>query len=86
MRTIQDLIDGDYDLAVYCEARNCTHGRRVDLKELAAKLGPNHGAMHDDLAGKFRCEKCGGKKTSIRITPYASRAQLPEGAWSGRKP
>jgi len=83
--TIQEFIDGDYDLWVYCEGRMCTHGRRVDLKMLRDRLGPDHGVMHWDLANKFRCEKCGGKKASIRITPYASRPAAILTAWTGKE-
>lgn len=84
--TIQQCIDGDYDLWVWCDGRMCTHGGRVDLKALAKRLGPDHGAMHWDLVDKFKCTKCGGKKVTIRVTPFASREQGIEGAWTGRKP
>lgn len=83
--TIQQCIDGDYSISVYCDARNCTHGQRLDLKELAKKLGPDHGAMHWDLHDKFKCTKCGSKKVTIRIVPFASKPQGIETAWSGRR-
>ena len=47
--SIQECIDDDYDISVYCDAQNCTHGQRLDLKKLATMLGPDH-----DLADKFK--------------------------------
>ena len=83
--SIQECIDDDYDISVYCDARNCTHGQRLDLKELAKRLGPDHGVMHWDLADKFKCSQCGSKKVTIRIVPYASQSQAIVGAWTGKE-
>lgn len=83
--TIQQCIEGDYAIRVICHGPQCTNDQSLDLKALAERLGPNHGAMHVDLADKFRCSKCGSKKVSFRITPNASARPLTETAWTGRK-
>jgi hypothetical protein len=67
--TIGEMIDKHYGLTVCCEARGCHGGADVDLVALAARLGRDHGAMHDDLAGKFRCSRCGSRRVSFRISP-----------------
>jgi hypothetical protein len=32
------------------------------LVKLRERLGPDHSTLHDDLAPKLKCSKCGGKK------------------------
>lgn len=83
--TIQECIDQDYSISVYCDSRTCTHGMRLDLKALAKRLGPDHGCMHWDLADKFKCTKCGSKKVTIRLDPTAGKPQGIETAWTGRR-
>ena len=36
----------------------CHHSHEIDLAVLADRLGPDHGAMHDDLTPKFTCQRC----------------------------
>lgn len=36
------------------------HSGRLDLEALARRLGPDHGALRDDLVGLFPCQKCMG--------------------------
>ena len=71
--TIGDLIDDRYRLYICCEAaprgQRCNHDALADLDALAARLGRDHGCMAKDLAGKFRCGRCGSKAISIRIHP-----------------
>lgn len=71
--TIGDLIDERYRLYVCCEAgtggTRCNHDALVDLQALAARLGRDHGCLAADLAGKFRCARCGSRENSIRIHP-----------------
>ncbi|BCJ90347.1 hypothetical protein IZ6_10820 [Terrihabitans soli] len=65
--TIGQLIDSETDLSAYCYARGCNHGRELDLKALARKLGRRHGAKHNDLAPKLVCSKCGSKRVGLRL-------------------
>ena len=41
-----------------CGYSACNHGIQIDLAALAARLGRDHGAMHDDLVRLFRCQRC----------------------------
>jgi len=43
---------------------------------LRDKLGPDHGAMHDDLVPKLRCSKCGGKDLGLIVSPPAKTNNL----------
>lgn len=75
--TIGDLQKGGYGLWVHCEASRdgirCNRHVKADLEALAACLGADHGAMAADLAGKFRCARCGSRTTSITIHPPTVR-------------
>ena len=68
--TLGEMIDKHYTLRVYCEAQCCNKGADVALVALADRLGRDHGAMHADLADKFRCTKCGSRRVSFRISPF----------------
>jgi hypothetical protein len=65
--TIGQLIDTQTGLSAVCYAMGCHHGRELDLKALARKLGRKHGALHDDLAPKLVCSKCGSKRVGLRL-------------------
>lgn len=67
--TIGKLIDGNDRLALHCEAPDCHHFAWADLPKLADRLGRDHGSMAADLAGKFRCAKCGSRRVGIRMHP-----------------
>ena len=71
--TLGVLIDDDYQVALYCEnprdGLTCGFVKWLDLEKLAAKLGRDHGSMHDDLVPHLFCTKCGGKKVSLRLHP-----------------
>jgi len=71
--TIQQRIDRRETVSVYCHNPRCQHGANLDLLMLRDKLGPDHGAMHDDLVPKLRCSKCQGKKVGIIIHVDTSR-------------
>lgn len=84
--TIQDRIDGGYNLTVYCHNPDCHHRAELDWLALRDKLGPDHGAMHDDIVPLLRCTKCNGergKQIGIRVAPKdvpgASYRQAKEG-------
>jgi hypothetical protein len=44
---------------------HCNHSQRLDLKALPERLGPDTPAMHDDLAPRLKCSKCGGRKIGL---------------------
>lgn len=73
LSTIGALIDDRYRIYICCEAapggRRCNHDALADLEALAARLGRDHGCLAKDLAGKFRCGRCGSREISIRIHP-----------------
>lgn len=74
--TLGALIDDDYRVALYCETPRdgltCGFVKSLDLEKLAAKLGRDHGSMHDDLVPYLFCTKCGGKKVSLRLHPVTT--------------
>ena len=45
-------------LFVNCADPRCGHSAEADVHTLAGRLGTDHGAMHDDLVGLFRCRRC----------------------------
>lgn len=67
--TVQELIDGDYTLHAHCHNWHCQNNQALDLADLRERLGPDHSILHDDLAPKLKCSKCGGKKVGIIISP-----------------
>lgn len=67
--TVQSLIDEGYKLHAYCHDPRCQHSQKLDLEALKARLGPDHSMMHDDLAPKLKCSKCGGKKIGLIFSP-----------------
>ena len=70
-KTIQDSIDRGETIRAYCHVHLCHHNAVVDMLALRDRLGPDHGAMHDDLTPKLRCTKCGGRKVGLICTPNA---------------
>ncbi len=60
--TIQSFIDSGDSMEAWCHNPRCRHHATLDFEKLKAKLGPDHGAMHDDLIHVLRCSKCGGKE------------------------
>lgn len=75
--TIGELLEEGYRLWIHCDASSggvrCNHRAEADLEALAARLGRDHGAMAADLAGKFRCARCGSRSTSITVHPPTVR-------------
>ncbi len=67
--TIQTFIESGDKLRVYCHNSSCNHHAELDMLALRDRLGPDHGAMHDDLVPKLKCSKCGGKKVGLIHTP-----------------
>jgi hypothetical protein len=70
--TLGDMLDNGDQLTVYCETWGCQHGKTLDLAALAERYGRGHGAMHRDLVKlPWKCEKCGGRNVSFRVSPGA---------------
>jgi hypothetical protein len=81
--TLQQLVDEGYTVTAYCH--RCHHNGPLDLKRLAAKLGPDHPAMHDDLVGITHCGKCREVKKMGFVFQPASRTGNPfnGSGWKG---
>lgn len=75
--TIGDLRRDGYGLWIHCETSRdgvrCNRHVKADLEALAARLGTDHGAMAADLAGRFKCAKCGSRTSTITIHPPTVR-------------
>jgi hypothetical protein len=56
--TIADVIAAGDTIYANCSDPRCFASTRLDLQALAARLGPDHGAMHDDLTPLLRCAQC----------------------------
>ena len=64
--TLGECIALSYEIRATCLA--CWHNSMLDLPALAARLGPDHGALHADLVPKLRCAECGSKRIALTIT------------------
>lgn len=85
-RTIQDVLDSGDTIRVWCHHPPCGHHGTLDFVALREKLGPDHGAMHDDLVPKLKCSRCGGKKVGITVHLKSNeRYNAPPSTW-GMKP
>ena len=71
--TVQGLIEGKMRITAYCQNARCAHYKTLDLAAIRDRLGPDTPAMHDDLAPKMRCVKCGGKKVGLIYSPDENR-------------
>ena len=68
MSTIQERIDEGQRIFAHCDEPTCySPSRELDLVALKAKLGPDHGTMHDDLVPLLKCSVCGSKNVGITI-------------------
>lgn len=72
--TIQQAIDQRLSIFAACSgipgrAPHCRRTARLDLGALKERLGPDHGAMHDDLVPKLRCSECGGRNVGLVVIP-----------------
>jgi hypothetical protein len=56
--TIAEAIAEKFRMFVNCPEPRCYHSVELDLEALANRLGADHGAMHHDLVGLFRCQRC----------------------------
>ena len=65
--TLGECIASGSGIRATCLA--CWHARELDLPALAARLGPDHGALHANLVPKLRCAECGSKRIALTMMP-----------------
>jgi len=78
--TYQSLIDAGMTISVYCHNSRCHHKATLDLMALRDRFGPDARAMHDDIAPKLRCAKCGGRE--VGLTYLAEAKERGENAYA----
>lgn len=77
--TLQGAIDMGQGIQATCNA--CDHQAVLDLVALRDRLGPEHGALHNDLVPLLVCSACGRRNASLTLIP----AQLNAGGNSYSK-
>ena len=63
-------------LWIHCNTYLCYKHTAVDLDALIARLGEDHGCMHDDLVGLFYCSDCraaGRPDRNVGFTYHSGR-------------
>jgi hypothetical protein len=58
LKTLADTLAARERVYVTCGHPVCCKSAQVDIPALIDKLGPDHGAMHQDLVGLFVCSHC----------------------------
>ena len=74
--TFAKLIHDEITVTAHCQNSSCNHSHILDLKVLSDRLGTDTPAMHDDLAPRLRCRKCGGKQIGLIYTPTIRPAAI----------
>jgi hypothetical protein len=80
--TLGRLIEGRFSISAHCFALGCGHSARLDLVELAERLGANFVAVGDPnpLVKLLRCQRCGGKDLGIILQPVTGYTDGPPNA------
>ena len=80
--TIGRLIEGRFSVSAHCFAHGCGHSARLDLSDLAERLGADFVAVGDPnpLVKLLRCQKCGGKDLGIILQPVTGYTDGPPNA------
>ncbi len=74
--TLGGCIASGHRITAYCNS--CRHSVQLDLEALAAKLGPDHGALHNDLVPRLKCSRCGSRSIGLIVHHAdAERAKYP---------
>lgn len=73
--TLGSLIENDHLLRAYCNA--CRHCVKLNLAALAAKLGHDHGSLHDQLVPKLKCSQCGSKDIALILSTEETEGRQP---------
>jgi hypothetical protein len=61
--TFGSLVSEEMRVTAFCS--RCNHNQQLDIEVLAAKLGSDTPAMHDDLAPRLKCSKCGCRQIGL---------------------
>jgi hypothetical protein len=64
--TIGALIEAGHGLTATCEV--CLHSGRLNLKDLAARLGAEHSCRETDLRPHLQCSVCKSVDSSLEET------------------
>ena len=68
MSTLADLKRENWTLYGHCTARNCGHGRAIDLDMLIERFGPDFVFINETgISRRLRC-KCGHLGGTVRVT------------------
>lgn len=57
-KTLADTLAARERVFVNCSHPMCCRSTKLDIQSLIDRLGPDHGSMHDDLVGLFKCSRC----------------------------
>ena len=57
-KTLADALAARDSMHVNCAHPDCCKSTKLDVQALIDRLGPDHGAMHQDLVGLFGCSSC----------------------------
>jgi hypothetical protein len=71
--TLQLLIDCDIVVTARCKQLSCDNSQELNLQALKTKLGPAALVMHNDLAPKMRCSRCGKNNIGLSYSPREPR-------------
>ncbi len=80
--TLGDCLRCGGEITAWC--LSCDYSAKLDIKALADRLGPTHGAMFNDLAPKLKCSSCGGKRLQLLYSNImTSKAKAGGNNWGG---
>lgn len=68
VNTVQELIEGHYEITIYCHNPRCHHRAVLDLLNVRERLGPDHGMLFEDM-WKVVCSRCGGREFGMSTSP-----------------
>ncbi len=63
--TIQSLLDAGSKLWANCGNPACLHSSELPLSKWRETYGPDMSVMHDDLAHRLKCTRCGQKRAFL---------------------
>lgn len=57
-KTLAETLAARETVYVNCGHPVCGRSTKLDIEALIRRLGPDHGSMHQDLVGMFKCSSC----------------------------
>ena len=57
-KTLADTLAARESVYINCSHSMCGKTTKLDIQALIDRLGPGHGAMHQDLVALFGCSDC----------------------------